>query len=166
MEIYIDGSCRPSTKLGGYGVLIVNPHGIKKIITGKQENVTNNMMELQALIAALTYIQEFTKSNKKSYNFQIYSDSQYVVKGINEWWNMWKLNGYKTSSGPVKNLDLWKKIDDLMQNIKFSVTWVKGHSSNVRHNEIDKIVFDITDEKNNKIKPDNNLNSTYNIEKL
>ena len=146
MNIYIDGSCRPSTKLGGYAILVIDDKGHRHIITGTQENVTNNIMELVALIEALKYV----KNNQldKQYEIEIFSDSQYVVKGVNEWWTKWKANGYRNTSGLIKNLELWKEVEPLTNAVKCRLTWVKGHSVNIEHNEVDRIVYNLTAAKN------------------
>jgi len=146
MRIYIDGSCRPSTGLGGYGILMIDDKGQREVITGTQTDTTNNVMELRALIEALKIIKD--RQLDRHYNIEIFSDSQYVVKGVIEWWDKWKSNGFKTSAGAtVKNLDLWKEIEKLKNNVRCKLTWVRGHADNKEHNEVDKIVFDLTDKK-------------------
>lgn len=142
MNVYIDGSCRPTTKFGAYGILIIDEKGNRTTLTGTQENVTNNIMELVALIEALKYIREHQLD--KDREIEIFCDSQYVVKGVKEWWAKWKKNNYMTTTGPVKNLDLWKYLEKLCKDVKCTLTWVKGHAMNERHNEIDRIVFDLT----------------------
>ena len=151
MNVYIDGSCRPSSRFGSYGVLIIDDKGHRTTLTGTQEDVTNNIMELTALIEALKYLRdnELDKTNQ----IEIFSDSQYVVKGISEWWTKWKANNYMTSTGPVKNLDLWKHLEKLCKEVKCKLTWVKGHAENVRHNEVDRIVYDLTSRPPTKIMP-------------
>lgn len=142
MNIYIDGSCRPNSKFGSYGVLIIDDDGNRKTLTGTQEDVTNNIMELTALIEALKYIR--ANQLDSQYEIEIFSDSQYVVKGITEWYTKWKANNYMTTTGPVKNLDLWKHLDKLMKAVKCKLTWVKGHGQNIQHNEVDRIVYELT----------------------
>jgi len=142
MKIYIDGSCRPTNRFGSYGILIIDDKGNRTTLTGTQEDVTNNIMELTALIEALKYIHN--NELDKKYEIEIFCDSQYVVKGATEWWEKWKINNFQTSTGPVKNLDLWKDLEELRAKVKATLTWVKGHAENVRHNEIDRIVYDLT----------------------
>ena len=142
MKIYIDGSCRPSTRFGSYGILIIDAKGHRTTLTGTQEDVTNNVMEITALIEALKYIREHKLDAKN--DIEIFSDSQYVVKGVMEWWEKWKANNFMTTTGPVKNLDLWKHLAKLGKEVKYKLTWVKGHAENARHNEVDKIVYDLT----------------------
>ena len=142
MNIYIDGSCKPTTRFGSYGVLIIDDKGNRKTLTGTQPDVTNNIMELTALIEALKHIRDnqLDKTNK----IEIFCDSQYVVKGLSEWFPKWKANNFQTTAGPVKNLDLWLELEQLRKQVVATLTWVKGHAENVRHNEIDKIVYDLT----------------------
>jgi len=143
MNIYIDGSCRPSTKKGAYGILIEYDDGTTETLTGIKEGVTNNIMELTAIIEALKHI----ASNKldSQYKIQIFCDSQYVIRGMGEWWPNWKANGFKTSTGKeVKNLELWKTLMALCKLVRCTLTWVRGHADNERHNEIDKIVYELT----------------------
>ncbi len=142
MEIYIDGSYRAKTKIGAYGILIIKD-GVKQVITGVAINVTNNIMEMTALLETLKFLKE---TRLHEYNeIEIFCDSQYVVKGVEEWWTKWEANGFLTSTGePVKNLELWKELIALSKEVKGRLTWVKGHALNELHNEIDKIVFDLT----------------------
>lgn len=147
MQIFIDGSCRPSTRLGAYAILIIDDKGKKEVISGKQEDCTNNIMELKALAECLKHIKN--KQLDKQYDIEIFSDSQYVVKGITEWWTKWQANGYKTSDGgDVKNLAIWKEINKLSKEVKCRLTWIKGHANNINHNEVDRIVFGLTSENN------------------
>ena len=148
MKIYIDGSCRPNSKFGSYGVLIIDDKENRSTLTGTQEDVTNNIMELTALIEALKHIRDNQLDSQ--YEIEIFSDSQYVVKGVTEWWTKWKANNYMTTAGPVKNLDLWKHLEKLCKVVKYKLTWVKGHAMNERHNEVDKIVYNLTANKDNK----------------
>ncbi len=142
MEIYIDGSYRPKTKVGAYGILIVKDK-VKQVITGTALNVTNNVMEMTALIEALKLIKE--NGLDQNNLIEIFCDSQYVVKGVEEWWDKWEANGFLTSTGePVKNIELWRELIGLSKEVRGKLTWVKGHGVNTLHNEIDKIVFDIT----------------------
>ncbi len=143
MNIYIDGSCRPSTKYGAYGILIVDDKGGRTTLTGTRDDVTNNIMELTAYIEALRHI--IDKNLDADNEIEIFCDSQYVVKGIGEWYDKWKENGFKTASGDdVKNVDLWKHAMKLSKKVKAKLTWTKGHATNIRHNEIDRIVYDLT----------------------
>lgn len=150
MEIYIDGSCRPKSRFGGYGILIIDDKGQRTVISDTQEDVTNNIMELLALIEALKYIKQ--NQLDELYEIEIFSDSQYVVLGLTQWMTKWKANGYKTSTGEdIKNIGLWKTLDKLAKSVRCKLTWIKGHANNRLHNEVDELVFNLTAKKKNEI---------------
>jgi ribonuclease HI len=142
MEIYIDGSCRPKTNHGGCAVLIIYEDGTRQTLTAKKEGVTNNIMELQAFILALQHIKQ--NNLDKTHEIEIFSDSEYVVKGVTVWWDKWKSNDFKTTTGPVKNLEIWMIIEELKNDLKFKLTWVRGHSECANHNVVDKIAYNLT----------------------
>lgn len=119
--IYTDGGCRGNPGLGGWGVLLQCEKGEKELY-GSAFDTTNNKMELTAAIEAL-------RALKKPCSVELWTDSQYVMKGITEWIHGWIKNNWKTSSKkPVKNADLWKEL--LVEAKKHNVDWkwVKGHS--------------------------------------
>ncbi|WP_028951191.1 ribonuclease HI [Sulfurihydrogenibium subterraneum] len=133
LKIFADGSCLKNPGPGGYCSIITD--GEKKaIIKGSEKNSTNNRMELTAVIKAL-------ESLKKSpYEIELYTDSNYVVNGINSWLEKWIKNNWKTSSGkPVENQDLWKKLYELLQKHKVKAFWIKGHSGHPENEYCDKI---------------------------
>lgn len=146
MKIYIDGSCRPNSRLGGYAIKVIPDKSEEYWITGTQNDVTNNIMELTALIKALEHI-EAEKLDEK-YEIEIFSDSQYVILGLSEWWPKWESNDFMNSKNkPVKNLELWKKLHDLSLRVRCKLTWVKGHANDAQHNEVDAAVFKLTSGK-------------------
>jgi ribonuclease HI len=100
-------------------------------------------MELTALIEALKHIRD--NELHEQYDIEIFCDSQYVVNGVNSWWKKWKANGFRTTTGIVKNLELWKQIEGLRNEVDCQLTWVKGHAQNEKHNEVDRLVFNLTD---------------------
>lgn len=153
LQIYIDGSCRPTTKIGAYAALAVYDNKEKKIIvSGKVNDVTNNIMELTALIEALKYIKDNNLDN--NYDIEIFSDSQYVVNGVTQWWSKWAANNFTTSANQkVKNLELWKILIKLSNEVRCRLTWIKGHANNLLHNEVDAIVFKMTDFEKGYDKP-------------
>ena len=105
----------------------------KKIISGNQKNTTNNRMELLAPIEAL-------KTLEINSEIEIITDSKYVKLGITEWINNWKKNGWKTANKKeVKNIELWKELDSLVENFNIKWSWVKGHSTDQLNNEVDLI---------------------------
>lgn len=125
LEIFVDGACKGNPGVGGWGVHYKSKDIVRNLCGG-EENTTNNRMELLAAIRALEFLEHPTKVN-------IYTDSQYVQKGISEWINGWRKNGWKTSKGtPVKNDDLWKTLDELTRcrGHEISWKWIKGHSDN------------------------------------
>ena len=121
--IYTDGACKGNPGEGGWGAVIEFEGSTKKLY-GYENNTTNNRMEITAAINAI-------KSLKIKSNVVIHTDSKYLMNGINDWINNWKNNNWKTSTKKdVKNVDLWKAIDDLSSEHTIKWNWVKGHSGN------------------------------------
>ena len=132
IKIYTDGACSGNPGPGGWGVFIENSGNVTEL-SGRDENTTNNRMELTAPIMAL-------KKIKKKTEITIYTDSRYVRDGITDWINKWKLNNWKSSNRkPVKNKDLWIKLDNLCQEHKINWKWVKAHAGNKYNNLVDKL---------------------------
>ena len=128
IKIFTDGACRGNPGPGGWGALIIE-NKEEHSLWGGEKNTTNNKMEMTAAIKALEY---FTNSS----NIQLTTDSNYVKDGIESWIEGWKRNGWKTTSKkPVKNKELWVRLDDLNNFHNISWNWVKGHSGH-RENEI------------------------------
>ena len=122
IKIYTDGSCKGNPGIGGWGALLVHNEQSIEIFDGELET-TNNRMELKAVIEALKLA---TSMND---DVQIYTDSSYVQKGIQEWIYNWKKNGWRSSNKkPVKNQDLWQKLDTLNSSLNVEWFWVKGHA--------------------------------------
>ena len=132
-KIYTDGACSGNPGPGGWGAVIFDNDNNQTNISGKEKNTTNNRMEILAAIMALKKI----KSNSQ---ITIYTDSTYVKNGITEWMFNWKKNDWKTASKkPVKNKDLWIKLDKLCEKNKVSWKWVKGHGTNKYNNLADQL---------------------------
>ena len=128
ISIFTDGACRGNPGPGGWGVLILL-EGEEISLYGGENSTTNNQMEMMAAIKALEYFRE-----KKS--IELVTDSNYLKDGIEKWIHGWKKNGWKTSAKkPVKNKELWMKIDTLNHFHEVQWKWVKGHSGH-RENEI------------------------------
>ncbi len=142
ITIYTDGACYNNPGPGAYAAIILDED--KEIeITGFEPSTTNNRMELQAVIEALKVI----KKNKK---IILYSDSNYVVKGINEWIQNWKLRGWKTSSNKaVKNKDLWEKLDEEISKKNVQLKKVKAHSGDKYNEKVDSLAKEEIDKNLN-----------------
>ena len=121
INIYTDGACKGNPGPGGWGALIIDGD-IENEIYGGESNTTNNRMEIMAVIMALQTV------NIKN-EITVFTDSTYVQKGINEWINKWKINGWKASNKKeVKNKDLWVQLDSLVTKLQINWIWIKGHS--------------------------------------
>tara|TARA_B100001059_G_C17789389_1_gene559170 strand:+ start:1268 stop:1708 length:441 start_codon:yes stop_codon:yes gene_type:complete len=128
IKIYTDGACRGNPGPGGWGILFINK-GNEKTLYGGETNTTNNRMELTAAINALSEVKEKSR-------VALYTDSKYVMDGINKWIPNWKKRDWRTAANkPVKNKDLWQKLDDQVNRHTIDWFWVKGHDGN-RGNEI------------------------------
>ena len=128
VEVFTDGACRGNPGPGGWGVLM--RYGTEeRSLFGGEKDTTNNRMELTAVIEGLAALTQPCQ-------VMLTSDSTYVLKGIQEWMPNWKKRGWKTASKkPVKNVDLWQKLDRVIGEHKIDWRWVKGHSGH-RENEI------------------------------
>ena len=132
IEAATDGACSGNPGPGGWGGLIIFEDNSELEIGGSEQNTTNNRMELTAAIKTL----EKLKTYKLKENFKLRTDSKYVIEGYTKWIINWKKNGWKTSAKkPVKNQELWMKIDALNHFHEVQWKWVKGHSGH-RENEI------------------------------
>ena len=134
-KAYTDGACSGNPGIGGWGVVLLaekNNEIIKrKELSGSSLETTNNQMELIAAIETL-------KALKKSTEITIFTDSNYVKKGITEWLLSWKRNNWKTSSKKeVKNKKLWKELEELVNKNKVNWLWVKGHDGNIENEQAD-----------------------------
>lgn len=128
VKIYTDGGCRGNPGPGGWGAVLL--WGEKeKHLKGSEQNTTNNRMELLAAIEGLNAL-------KRPIPVALYTDSKYVQQGITSWIHGWKKNGWKTAGKkPVKNQDLWQRLDELMSEHEVSWHWVKGHAGD-KYNEL------------------------------
>ena len=130
--IYTDGACRGNPGVGGWGV-ILSYKGKVKELCGGDKDTTNNRMELMAAIQALEAL-------TKPCAVKLYSDSSYVLKGITEWMPNWKKRGWKTASKqPVKNVDLWQRLDTAITQHDIEWKWVKGHSGDKGNDRADAL---------------------------
>lgn len=143
VTIYTDGACRGNGKentIGAYGIVLIY-NEVKKEIKKSFVNTTNNIMELSAVIDALSLL-------KEPCSVKIYSDSAYVVNAINQnWIKNWIKNGWRTSSKePVKNRELWEKLMKLMEIHEVKFIKVKGHADNPYNNRCDELANEAMDE--------------------
>ena len=146
VDIYTDGACSGNPGAGGFCAILIYK-GIEKIISGFEENTTNNRMELLSVIKGLEAI-------KEKCNLNIYSDSQYVVDAFNkDWITSWVNNAWRNANNKeVKNIDLWKRLIELVDKHNVNFIKVKGHSDNEYNNRCDKIAV----EEYKKVIGDNN----------
>ena len=139
IEAFTDGACRGNPGPGGWGVLL-RFNGHEKRLSGGEAETTNNRMELMAVIQAL-------ESLNKQCAVKVTSDSQYVLKGISEWMENWKKRGWKTAAKkPVKNVDLWQRLDKASEIHEIEWVWVRGHSGHIENEIADELANQGIDE--------------------
>jgi ribonuclease HI len=132
VEIYTDGACRGNPGPGGWGALLTTGEH-RKELSGAEPLTTNNRMELTAVIRALEALKRPTEA-------RVFTDSEYVRRGITEWVKSWKARGWKTADRkPVKNQDLWERLDALAAGHKIEWRWVKGHSGVPGNERVDQL---------------------------
>jgi ribonuclease HI len=138
-EIYTDGACRGNPGRGGWAA-VLRYKGHEKTLYGAEPLTTNNRMELMAAIRAL-------ESLKRPCRVRLTTDSQYVQKGITEWMANWKRNGWKTAAKkPVKNADLWQRLDTAISGHQIQWEWVRGHSGHPENELADELANRAIDE--------------------
>ena len=137
-KIYTDGACSGNPGKGGWAAIILDSDLNQSSISGSESNTTNNRMELLAAIMAL-------KKIKKKSDITIFTDSKYVKDGITDWIKKWKLNSWKSSNKkPVKNKDLWIKLDNSCLKHNVTWKWVKAHAGNKYNNLADELAVSET----------------------
>ena len=133
IKVYTDGACRGNPGPGGWGVYIQLNDEEKDLYGGNPET-TNNQMEMQAALEALTYLKD------KNDVIELYTDSNYLRQGITEWIHKWKLNNWRTAAKkPVANRDLWIEISDLNEKMNVQWNWVKGHAGDPGNERADQL---------------------------
>ena len=143
-KIYTDGACIGNPGPGGWAAIIITEDG-KKEIFGGEKLTTNNRMELTAAIKGLEYCDFQDKKQLSLKEIKIYTDSVYLKEGITVWINKWEKNNWKTADKKnVKNIDLWKKLQDLVKIIPVEWNWVKGHSNDPMNELADKLAKQAT----------------------
>lgn len=144
VHIYTDGGCRGNPGIGGWGAVLIYGDSEKELY-GFEEETTNNRMELMAAIRSLEII-------TRPSNIILTTDSQYVRQGILEWMEGWKKRGWKTAARkPVKNKDLWERLDEATKKHTIQWEWVKGHSGHPGNERADDLANRAMDEKNGNI---------------
>ena len=139
IKIYTDGACVGNPGPGGWAAIVLVENE-KKELFGGEKLTTNNRMELTAAIKALEYCDAQEGRQPSLKQIRIYTDSTYVKEGITVWINNWEKNNWKTSDKKnVKNVDLWKKLKELIQSNQVEWNWVKGHSEDAMNNLADKL---------------------------
>jgi ribonuclease HI len=132
VEIYADGACKGNPGPGGWGALLRMGEAEKELYGGEAAT-TNNRMELTAVIRAL-------ESLKRPCRVRLYTDSQYVQKGISSWIHDWKRRGWRTADRkPVKNVDLWQRLDALAREHDIEWHWVRGHAGHPENERADAL---------------------------
>ncbi|MBA3022728.1 MAG: ribonuclease HI [Gammaproteobacteria bacterium] len=132
VDVFSDGACKGNPGIGGWGALL-RAKGKERELCGGEAHTTNNRMELMAAIAAL---ETLTRPCK----VRLHTDSKYVLQGITEWLPGWKQRGWKTASKqPVKNDDLWRRLDDAVTRHHIEWVWVKGHAGHEGNERADAL---------------------------
>ena len=143
IKIYTDGACLGNPGPGGWGALL--RYGTtERELSGGEPETTNNRMEMMAIIQALETL-------KTGCEIELYTDSQYVLKGFTEWLEGWKVRNWKTADKkPVKNVDLWQRLDEAAIRHKIHWHWVKGHNGHEENERVDELAR-LAAEKNLKL---------------
>lgn len=132
VTVYTDGACSGNPGPGGWGVLLMF-RGTEKELSGGESHTTNNRMELMAAIVALETL-------TRSCAVDLWTDSQYVRNGITSWLRGWKARGWKTADRkPVKNEDLWRRLDEARERHDVAWHWVKGHAGHAENERVDAL---------------------------
>ena len=131
VTIYTDGSCEPNPGPGGWAALLLFKD--RQIpLSGAHPDTTNNRMELTAAVEALNAL-------PGAHQVQIYTDSEYLKRGITEWLPGWRERNWKRKGGALKNVDLWKALDAALRTHQVSWDWVKAHASSKYNNQVDRL---------------------------
>lgn len=141
IKIYTDGACSGNPGTGGWGAVILGINEDPIYLNGGENDTTNNRMELTAAIEAIIY-------NLNIEDLEIYTDSKYLKDGIEKWIINWKQNGWKTANKkPVKNKDLWIKLDNEISKHNIKWNWVKGHANNQYNEKADELARKYIEER-------------------
>ncbi|MCZ6773033.1 MAG: ribonuclease HI [Proteobacteria bacterium] len=139
VEIYTDGACRGNPGVGGWGALL-RFGDVERAIKGAERETTNNRMELTAAIEALAALNREIRVN-------LYTDSKYVKNGITQWLPQWRSRNWKTASKkPVKNVDLWQRLEQLAAEHDVHWSWVRGHAGDPGNEAADRLANEAIDD--------------------
>ena len=139
IKIYTDGACVGNPGPGGWAAVVISEKNVKELFGG-EKLTTNNRMELTAAIKAIEYCEKQEKKQLSLKQIKIYTDSIYLKEGITVWINTWQKNNWKTADKKnVKNVDLWKKLMELVSSKQIEWNWVKGHSNDPLNDEADQL---------------------------
>ncbi len=131
VTIYTDGACEPNPGMGGWAALLqFGKH--EKVLSGSEGNTTNNRMELTAAVQALNTL-------KSPCRVDLYTDSEYMRKGITEWLPEWRRRGWKRKGGKLANIDLWQQLVACLGEHEISWHWVRGHAGNPSNLRVDSL---------------------------
>ena len=132
VEVYTDGACKGNPGVGGWGALLQHD-GKTRELYGGESRTTNNRMEMTAVIRALEALRPGSR-------VRLHTDSQYVQQGISEWIHAWKKRGWRTADRkPVKNEDLWRRLDELASEHEVEWLWVRGHTGHPGNERADEL---------------------------
>ncbi|MCP4643146.1 MAG: ribonuclease HI [bacterium] len=131
VTIYTDGGCVPNPGTGGWGVVLLYAEKTKEL-SGGEHNTTNNRMELTAAVEGLEAL-------KRPCSVILYTDSKYLQQGITSWLPNWKRNGWRRKGGQLKNVDLWRRLDELSQHHDVKWNWVRGHTGHLYNERCDEL---------------------------
>lgn len=138
VDLYTDGACRGNPGPGGWAALLIAGNA-RKELTGAEPATTNNRMELTGVIEGLNAL-------KKHCSVRLHTDSKYVLQGATEWLADWKARGWRTAARkPVKNQDLWERLDAAVRAHEISWHWVKGHAGNAGNERVDQLANEAID---------------------
>ncbi len=131
VTIYTDGACEPNPGQGGWAALLLFGKHEKELV-GSEKQTTNNRMELTAAVSALSALQDACQVD-------LYTDSEYLRRGITEWLPDWRRRGWKRKTGQLKNIDLWQALEACLAEHKITWHWVRGHAGNQFNQRVDSL---------------------------
>ncbi len=131
VNIYTDGSCDVNPGPGGWAALLRWPNR-EEVLSGHSPDTTNNRMELSAALQALESLNEASQVS-------LFTDSEYLKRGVDEWMDNWRARGWKRKKGVLANVDLWKALDQAIQRHEISWQWIKGHAGHRDNQRVDRL---------------------------